>query len=82
MSLAEDLARFIKSTLVRDGGPAPMPDESLIDRGLIDSLGLIQLVSFLESTYGVRIPDHFMVPDRFESIRTIEAMVEELRRQR
>ena len=45
--------------------------QSFLDSGLIDSTGILQLVSFLETTYGLQINDDEMVPDNLDSIDKI-----------
>ncbi len=50
-------------------------DASLIDNGVIDSLGIFQLVSFLEQSYGVHVRDDEIVLDNFSSINAIEAFL-------
>ena len=50
-------------------------DDSLTDRGIINSLGIFQLVWYLEETFGICIGDEEITNQNFESIRTIEAFV-------
>ncbi len=45
--------------------------QSLLDAGLIDSTGILQLVAFLESDFGIRIADAEIVPDNLDTIGTI-----------
>ena len=45
----------------------------------LDSLSLIDLVVELEATFSVRIPTSMMTPDRFESLETLEALLQELK---
>lgn len=52
---------------------------SLIDAGLIDSTGVLELVGFLEETYGIRIVDHELVPENLDSIENIVRFVGEKR---
>jgi acyl carrier protein len=79
MALREELTRFVETSLLRGGGKI-QPDESLIDHGIIDSIGLMQLMTFLEERTGLRIPDHYVVPDNFQSLAAMEQMVEGLRK--
>ncbi|HKE84668.1 MAG TPA: acyl carrier protein [Vicinamibacterales bacterium] len=51
-------------------------DESLLDRGLIDSTGVLELVGFLERRYAISIDDRELVPDNLDSIARIVAFVE------
>jgi len=49
--------------------------DSLIENGLIDSLGVFQLVAFLEETFGLRIGDEEILLQNFRTIDAIEAFV-------
>lgn len=46
-------------------------DESLIDRGYIDSIGIITLVTFIEDAFTIRVYDHEILPQNFESLNRI-----------
>ena len=74
----EELIKYIQTNLLQDSGTID-PDESLIDRGIVDSIGLMQIMQFVETNEGVRIPDHMVVPENFQSVTAIEHMVEKLR---
>jgi acyl carrier protein len=49
---------------------------SLIEAGIIDSTGVLELVGFLEETYGIRIEDDELVPENLDSIDNIVRFVE------
>jgi len=55
------------------------PDHSLIDRGLLDSLGILKTVTYCEEHFGIRIPDQEVLPDNFENVRAIARLVERCR---
>jgi acyl carrier protein len=55
------------------------PQTPLLDEGILDSMGLMQLRMFIEDTLGVRVPDEEVMPDNFQDVASIEAMVERLR---
>ena len=57
---------------------SPAPDESLFDSGLMDSFALPDLVSALETEYGVTVPDADLNPRKFDTIERIEAYLEGL----
>jgi acyl carrier protein len=61
----------------RDGFEA---DENLLAQGVIDSMGILKLVTFLEDTFGIETSDDDMVPENFETLAALCAFVE--RRQR
>ena len=43
-------------------------DDSFLDRGMIDSTGVLELVAFLEEKYGIKINDNELVPENLDSI--------------
>jgi acyl carrier protein len=55
------------------------PDESLLERGLLDSLGILKTVTFCEEHFGISIPDQEVLPDNLESVRAIAGLVERCR---
>jgi acyl carrier protein len=68
--------RFISENfLFRDAGEAVTHDASLLDAGIIDSTGVLELVSFLETTFGIEVHDDEMLPDNLDSIRAITSYV-------
>ena len=54
-------------------------DDNLIESGIIDSMGIMQLVSYLEGAFAVKVKDEDIVPDYFESINAISTYIESLR---
>jgi acyl carrier protein len=50
-------------------------DYPLIERGVIDSLGIMHLVSFLENEYGVTVDDEELTPDNFATIGALANLV-------
>jgi len=43
-------------------------DESLLEKGLIDSTGVLELVTFLETKYKIHIEDNELIPDNLDSV--------------
>ena len=46
-------------------------NESLIDNGYIDSIGIIGLVTFIEKTFNFKVYDHDILPENFDSFNSI-----------
>lgn len=55
------------------------PEDSLLARGLLDSMSILKTMTFCEDHFGVTIPDEDMLPDHFESVRAIAKLVERVR---
>jgi acyl carrier protein len=52
---------------------------SFLDRGIIDSTGVLELVSFVEGEYGVQVADEDIVPANFDSVDALAAFVQRKR---
>ena len=46
-------------------------DLSLIEKGIMDSTGVLELVEFLESTYSIKVEDEELVPENLETVTNI-----------
>jgi acyl carrier protein len=79
MDIKHQVRQFVLSNFyVAD--PAGLRDEvSLLDSGVVDSTGVLEVISFLESTYHLTVEESEMVPDNLDSIRSISEYVERKR---
>lgn len=59
--------------LFRDDRSDISETESLIDSGIMDSTGVLELVAFLEDELGIKVEDADIMPDNLKSIATISA---------
>lgn len=50
-------------------------DESLLANGILDSLGILDLVGYLEAEFGITVTDDDLVPEHFETPRRLEEFV-------
>ena len=51
-------------------------DDSLLDTGVLDSMGVLELVGFLEDRYHIEVPDEDLRPEYLDSLSRIRAYVE------
>jgi acyl carrier protein len=76
MTTQNDIRAFIvENFLFGDTSQDLGDDVSLIEADLVDSTGILELVAFVETTYGVAIADADIVPANFDSIGRIAAFV-------
>jgi acyl carrier protein len=54
-------------------------DVDLFDGGYVDSVGLVELLAFLEEEFGVEVPDEVLVSDEFATINGIASTVARLK---
>jgi acyl carrier protein len=66
---------FIDNAWLEKNGELRETD-SLLENGVIDSVAMIELVSFIEETYGIHIPDEDLMPEHFETLESIVSYIE------
>jgi acyl carrier protein len=74
-AIAQRVRKFIvENFFVSD--PSTLPDDaSLITGGFVDSTGLLEVIAFLETEYGIRVLDEETIPENLETIGRIAAFV-------
>jgi acyl carrier protein len=75
MSIQQDIREYIVDTFLfgEDGGL--QDDSSFLAEGIVDSTGIMQLVSYLQEQYRITIEDEELIPDNLDSIRKVMAFV-------
>ena len=77
MNSKESIKEFILLELINDPNIENLEDrDPLIETGIIDSLGIMKLLAFLEETFSIHIPDREIIPENFESIEAISLLVQ------
>ena len=75
-TVKDQVRQFILNELASVKGITSFSDsESLMENGVIDSLGVFRLVTFLEETFGVRVGDEEISADYLQSVDSIEQLV-------
>jgi acyl carrier protein len=73
MLVRDQVRSFIRESFLVDEFA---DDESFLGSGIIDSLGVMQLVSFLETEFSVQVQDVDLVPENFDSVERVAAYIE------
>lgn len=80
MSTADTIEGFLVEQLAAaEAGDGIDHDEDLLAAELIDSLGIQELVKFLESSYGIKVEDDDLVAENFRTINAIAGFAESKR---
>ena len=78
--MEHELRAFLMENFLLGDDLRTLPgDASLIEAGIIDSTGVLELVGFLERTYGLRIADNDLIPENLDSIDRVVRFVESKR---
>jgi acyl carrier protein len=74
--IEQKIRRFIDENFMLRHDHARLSDtDSLLEAGLIDSTGVLELVGYLESEFRIAVADAEIVPENLDSIRTITAYI-------
>lgn len=72
----DTIRTFIETEMAGGGAKVTLsPSESLIERGIVDSLGVQRLIAYLEKEFGLQIADTEIVPENFETISCVVEFV-------
>jgi len=67
---------YIVDNFLFGEGESLREDTSFLEEGIIDSTGILELVMFLEETYGIKIEDDELVPENMDSLQNIAKYLE------
>ena len=75
-TLAAEIRAFIVDNfLFGQDSPRLTDDASFLETGIIDSTGFLELVTFLEQTYGIAMADRELIPENLDSLARVSGFV-------
>ncbi len=77
--VADALRRFILEHFPAARQRGLQDDAPLLENGIVDSLGILELVTFVSEAFGVSVGDEELQPENFASLRQLAAFVERRR---
>lgn len=76
MTITEELRQFVNDNFLFGQGIEDLTDDdSFLEKGIIDSTGVLQLVGYIEETYGVRLEDEELIPENLDSLSRVAAFL-------
>ena len=79
-AINREVIKFLRHRGFLEGRASLGDQESLTGTGVIDSIGLLQLVDHLERTYKIEIPMDLITPDNFDTLEGISRTVTDLKK--
>ena len=76
MNLREQIRNFILENFLLENPEDLVDDESMLEKGIIDSTGVLELVGFIESTFEIKVEDEELIPENLDSIKNIVGYLE------
>jgi len=70
------LKKHISGNFMSPGDEESLRDDaSLLEEGIMDSTGVLDLVMFIEETFGIEVKDEELVPENLDSVNKLVAFV-------
>ena len=76
MNKEQMLLDYIKQDLLKGRVSTLSADDDLLDSGILNSLGILQLVSFIEERMDIEVPDEDVVYENFSSVSALVAYLD------
>jgi acyl carrier protein len=78
LDISNEIRNFILENFMMGMEENELKDsESLLDKGIIDSTGVLELVGFIEEHYGISIEDEELVPENLDSVDNLKKFIQE-----
>lgn len=74
-TVKDQVREFVQNLASAKGVASFTDQEALLENGILDSLSIFRLVSFLEDTFRVRIGDQEITSENLKSVKAIEQLV-------
>ncbi len=76
MAVKENIRSFILETVLAGARGATLNDnDSFLESGIIDSTGILELVSYIEDEFKINVKDEELIPDNFDSVSKLASYI-------
>ena len=76
--IKQQIIDFITNNFLFDNAQASLNEkESLLETGVIDSTGVLELIAFIEETYGIKVEDEEIIPENLDTILDITYFIKQ-----
>jgi acyl carrier protein len=75
MEVREKILNFFKENFLVDLNGSFDDDDSFLDKRIIDSTGVLELVMFIETSFGIKVEDDEIIPENLDSINRLETYI-------
>lgn len=76
MSVQEKIRNYIlENYLFTDDQTALSDTDSFLDRGILDSTGIMEVIFFIEESFGISVADEEMVPENLDSVNNLVTFI-------
>jgi acyl carrier protein len=77
MNAQYEISKYIKDNILFGDGEKLSEDVSFQESGILDSTGFLELITFVEERFGIRITDSELIPENFDTLRKMSSFVDQ-----
>lgn len=76
MDIATVIRKYVlENYLFTDNEGELNNDDSFLEKGILDSTGILEIITLIEESFGIKVEDAEMIPDNLDSVNNIVAYV-------
>ncbi len=76
MNIKSEIRKYIIENFLYGNDDNTLNDDvSFLENGIIDSTGVLELVSFVQEAFGIKVKDDELIPNNFDSLSKLEAYI-------
>jgi len=77
MGIEQEVRGYIlENYLFTDDESVLANSDSFLEKGILDSTGILEVIYFIEDEYGVKVEDEEMIPENLDSVERLVAFVQ------
>ncbi len=69
--IRQQIHEYVAMNFLFDGSATTLDDETPLEGAVLDQTGVLELVLFIEETYGIQVDDADLTPENFETVNAI-----------
>lgn len=77
-TVKNSITEYLKTNSFMDKDTQLGDTDSLTQKGIIDSIGLLELMDYISEKYSIEIPEKMLTPENFDSLQGISDMITKL----
>jgi acyl carrier protein len=74
--IEQEIRDFLANNFIFDPTVQVGVDDSFMENGIVDSTGVLEVIMWVESTFGIKVEDAEVLPENFDSIRSLTTYAE------
>jgi acyl carrier protein len=76
MTIEKQIKQYVAENFLFSDDGYTLPEEaSFLEEGIVDSTGVLELILFVEETYGITVANEDVLPENFDSVTKLATFI-------